>query len=1845
MNSQEVVETSDDEERELKWLPTQIPSNVEPESEKADRHDDDGQSLRKRMKLYHDYDPMELPYGTPPRSSSVPWPSSVNTSPNLLASPTRFSSPSTVATRINYLIDTSLRPSPPRSDASEEKPNDTLPAAMSSSPLVSHSEDEEPPDIQQELSTHTSTLSSPHALLRDVLPAVPSDLYLVSKSEDEETPDMQQEPLTHTSPIASPHAQLRDILPAILPNLPLILTSEDEESPDIQEEPSHMPLPHVRLRSPSADPMSLFDASPTRLFDPPASAKQATPIRDARRLEDIFSPASVAHHTGSHPTLLATPARSPLHASPQPMSPLTPLHERILSSPQNSPLQDPPPPADNPQPAINPAAPHDPLFDEANLDIPNISRYPLRRRAPAQLKPYTVEKFQYKQALSANPDAIVNIRGTGRVNNDHYDHTDDHPEESQPPWQPPEETQDDSDGERVRIRERTRVREAPRPGAPTFTGLLQDLPSSDDEESKSMRTFSKEARRVEKERRRKARSEEQRLAQLAQEESDRAKARRRRAFPIRPDRSGSEQREASRPRSVSNSLVDYPPSPSSPDTMHTRRPTSPLPSEPTSPSQRSSRLSLRATRSTSPPYFSDHDQMDVIDVQPSPRSSPNNSDAEMDIKDSSDVELEEEVPDAAETKAERKATKELRRLYPHSMVNQLGAGPSIASKSKPKSKRRSAELSGSENEENAVLPGQSRTAWSKNTWSNREIKGDTESSDDQRSSVNDSMSDNDWVGQPSGLRGHAGIRYNIDVVDLTGDVSDESDEDDGVDDWEIQAYLAGDTVPKKERASSSGHMREESLIDWMLARTRTVGGPRRPKTKRRPPDGSRNSNRAASSSKYNIDVTTHGSRQERQTRLNFDGHTRTKPTSRRSGGRHAAPSSRISRHKPAGAEAEADDDRDRVMAVPDPNAPPPKKDRKQKERERRARAKGNGLHVFASDNTHFVHGRSRRTMFTRDLEEDDGFLQAIAPLSQDWARPLQPARIVNTDFKEPAPKRLPPSRSRPAAEDGVRTVVWERMKKDCGISVLPSGKSFNDDSYIRKGWLHELVSIIRLETPPPPPIRVTYDGMELGPEMSVDGFTKTLKQVFDKLFDVVAVTSQLGIENECEWLRVQRATTQLLSWLLASATDADKALLEATVQDQVSRFVSCMPPKSLERESLNTFSLSICWFAVELSARLDLPYRNPSSSIALGRSIPFLMNCLREYGMDSVIDLIQSDLFPSGLPLTHYAAELWVSVFHLLDSRKDADELTKKQLHPFTSYLQEIFEADARLPQRNQLALSELIWQSIFCQCALTQFSVHGMTTSASRLPASWGFVVHALNQVRLTHDPSSDHSRSQESLDNKDFYAQIITERCFLLWKHWHWCLDDVSTVFDRLSKIFQSRNFAGLRHEKPDYPSFLSNHDWTVLDKHEPKDSAFVVFLKLLFHAVGCDETDPKRFLTPKAKKMLSMAVSVTKLPFSKKTPTDVQDLSMLYNRLSAVAIGIRLDPMSHVQRMKTARTYVDFSDADDTTRVGVIRGMIHLATILKDAKSSVECISSWVEEMAIVMANDYRALGESLLKSAEHGMVLGRMHFGVQLLVGAVRQILEAYQVDSNYPEPVLLRKSSLTFVDVVSQPVICTEALDPIFKAQILADEPRTAEQIRQMLSTFLDARKRALAPPDRSSITQVERESQESQDEYPDMAIDFDDPELLAALDQGGFELPASETTELGIKEQTLSSPWLRYLNMRLNWTHLPLSDNTRRRLDFKVMEWILKFDPKAYADYKDVYIENLLTALVSTDPKDEHDFIRLVLEVDKCQHPLLVGVSTEVHDDAPEDASSDTLRGMTSTIARNVSSLIILQQL
>ena len=70
---------------------------------------------------------------------------------------------------------------------------------------------------------------------------------------------------------------------------------------------------------------------------------------------------------------------------------------------------------------------------------------------------------------------------------------------------------------------------------------------------------------------------------------------------------------------------------------------------------------------------------------------------------------------------------------------------------------------------------------------------------------------------------------------------------------------------------------------------------------------------------------------------------------------------------------------------------------------------------------------------------------------------------------------------------------------------------------------------------------------------------------------------------------------------------------------------------------------------------------------------------------------------------------------------------------------------------------------------------------------------------------------------------------------------------------------------------------------------------------------------------------------------------------------------------------------------------------------------------------------------------------------------------------------------------------------------------TRMEILKFLHSFLNARDEVIPPPRRPALAPLcEAETQESQDEYGAFDIDINDPDLIAALDNGGEAQSADE---------------------------------------------------------------------------------------------------------------------------------------
>jgi hypothetical protein len=1030
------------------------------------------------------------------------------------------------------------------------------------------------------------------------------------------------------------------------------------------------------------------------------------------------------------------------------------------------------------------------------------------------------------------------------------------------------------------------------------------------------------------------------------------------------------------------------------------------------------------------------------------------------------------------TSKDRKRLKALQRMMPAAMARQLLTKAQQQQKKSEATRQRStshaAEDDEEEVEEGPLLPGKTRVRIGRGKDVGN-IRGDTESEDSEPEPEANCMYSSDLdldldVGRPKiqSKRSLDQLHYRdaadhvIDISDGVIEVASESESqsssDDEVDDAKINAWLGDKSCRSPGVGSGSRRwLREESLVDWMLTRTRTVGGLGKTRQRKERERKKGSARRVGGPQVGRLNVVTSGAQKERQTLLSFDKHHSSGKRSGGGGGGHRSHASR---------RLSVDDDVD--MYDHDDNEPHPEpgvnkhwvggKDTAAAVAAAKMKAKKNKrlnpqVYVFTSKNTHITSGRRRiESAITIDVE-DEGFHRALSPdgAASVRAQPAAPAPARRKSKYKPAAGRdyhngttinsdITPinidtdnySYEPPAARQHEFEHHRRDIKVDFEIHFLPSGTTFKPHTYIGRGWLYELVGLISGEDSATVPNSYGAHDIELGPTTSASNLAVSLVSVVDGLLNFLfgSVVENYTAESVGQWEGILRTVCQLLSWLPAHSNGEECTTLVDALEEQLLKLISHIENREDAFRSdgtpLNNMVLTVYWFAIESMARFTCSMHKSQPELTsdakdLVKYISLLARRLHDYGMQRTLEPILASpddgLDTSSLP--ERTAELWICLFHLVSNCHVpiSNESNLTQHHPFWRIIQlTLQQGDGS--SHTSLETSETIWRTIFSTCALSQFSVHGMTTSICRLPASWELVAFALKHIRLAADPEADKVLSERILDKRDEYIWLIASRCFILCNRWHWRIDDASTMFNQLASIFRSRKFANLRREASDFPSFMLENDLQLLTLYQPSDTAFELFLKLIVQALkDChpdDGTNAQR--TSKLTKLLALAVPVGSVPFTKSTPPTVHELSMLYNRLSAVAVAIYLEssPASVKKRLTNARRYINFKDADDTTRIACIRGMMRFAIMMRYRRLPLDDVLSWLAEMTNILVDEYQdidALANKMNGIQPSNAARQRAVFAIQVLLGSVRHIIETSNIDptqsqKQYPEPALL-----------------------------------------------------------------------------------------------------------------------------------------------------------------------------------------------------------------------------------------------
>ncbi|KAI6164406.1 Mus7/MMS22 family-domain-containing protein [Pisolithus thermaeus] len=1564
-----------------------------------------------------------------------------------------------------------------------------------------------------------------------------------------------------------------------------------------------------RSRSVSSEPWSLFSSPRSRPSTPLATSSQG-----------LF---------GSPTSKSGTPAR---RITVQ-LSPLTPIN----SSPRR-PSRSPSPDELQLLPNVRrPSSPRPNILTEG-ADLPIIPedtehrsvRYSLRRRDPRQLNPYAYDKLLYKRQMRSNPDAIVKFLSPKKKSHGHQEH---YEGETQTEYTFPLDNPDE-DGDYVESIP-NRQRQPASIGTQEAEGDTGWLPeslrplSSSDEDDTDIRKLAENARREREKAAAKAKAEakraelEARRAQLRARKADHHSPRLLRA-QSEPMSSPARPRQRPTPPSRASSHSPMPRSHASPSPtlnydyqqddhfQHFNDFGEPFEHDP----------SPRLVPAFDPPSSSSTGETDIPPPVPSHEtSSDDNSDS------SSIVEL---------TAKDRKRLRALRRMMPAAMISRH-----LSEGRRPATFRRarvpSLSSSDSEAKEVPLIPGLARVRRSV-VYRDMDIRGDPETSEVERSDPDP----DDGHGTDKSLHIRSTVRaapqsdfINDEVISLSDDselLSIESDSASGGD------SEAGGRAEAQFGNHQRGLAHEKSLIDWMLTRSRG-SSVKKPGFRE-----SRSSNKPSARGVPRMNIVTSGAKVH--------------------GGRQK---SLLSFLKPATPKAPLSNKKGNRNWNQEPDIVPPDGAdlRKQKKKRHRSAAQGllyNFHHDGARVTPKHREPRLKRGPVGLVVEDDDNdFYQALDPgwkaEIEKWNKPVS-SHLAVTRPPNPQSFRQPPDalpvqvKSAPFAfgrGSPSPPLTRRHIVPDMNIHPLRPGVKFSSSSYLGKGMLYQFISVITGELEPTPPQSCDSQAFVIGPTTSAGEFSAILGPLCDRVAEALRNPDPPDAEKVKDWEVVFRVSCQLLSWLGTRAEDEEFGALEIAIRDYSNGLSPCL---SGLQPSL--FSLTVHWFLLELASRLaaTVKYRR---GLLPRDDVDKISKQLVGHIVDIDLEVVRTsfreveDIETVALP--YRAAELWICLVHLLNACDNASGTTThgSPQHGLWRLIVELFpESSPTGPE-----VSEQMWRTIFNLCALSQFSLHGLSTSVFRLPAAWDLVAVALKKIALAANPEKEGQLPLRALRKRDDYLTCIVSRCFLLWSRWHWRLDEAMPMFKTLQEIFRSRNFVNLRNERSTYMGFLEHGNLELLARSDRHDSVFEIFLKMVVQAVysfnGSDADARQK--ASNIKKLLQIAVPVSPVPFSRTAPPTNHELSMLLNRFSAMAVAVHLDPtIPHVRfRISQARRCVNFKEADEASRVACIYGMMYFARIMRHHRLPLDEALGWLAELANVLMDDYKA-AESSQKDGLSNVAKRSAITLIQLLLGSVRKIVETESLDkemrNEYPDPALLDGPWITRV------------FNPGTNLVMLS---QTGLEIRMLVQSFLNARTKAL-PPAQPPAVSTEAMNLESQEEYEKLYLELDDAELLAAF---GEEPVAAAVNNLKAKEDALckvldksitpavyrlvckhlgdsehgqvhesrtsvadewiecwvgcanvlvqngNKDWSLYMKLgQQSWEKI-IDSSWRWRVGLRFNLSLLRLDPAAYPKYQDDFVGVLLISSVSSVLSIEHEYASVLFTLDDLQHALLQGAPFE----------------------------------
>ncbi|KAG8942124.1 hypothetical protein FRC03_003627 [Tulasnella sp. 419] len=812
---------------------------------------------------------------------------------------------------------------------------------------------------------------------------------------------------------------------------------------------------------------------------------------------------------------------------------------------------------------------------------------------------------------------------------------------------------------------------------------------------------------------------------------------------------------------------------------------------------------------------------------------------------------------------------------------------------------------------------------------------------------------------------------------------------------------------------------------------------------------------------------------------------------------------------------------------------------------------------------------------------------------------------------------------------------------DYGYASPPSQAKFSKESYLRKGWLVDLVTLLKDDVSHRRPIAVG----DLDASMTLSDFDDRVPAIFDELHDWTK-----GLNDVPEARAKMRFMCLYVSWISQQPSlNDDMNRVSAMIDDATMHLLRRLDLEGDAKADSEENMLWVAWFALEISLRLwrirhcqDPIFSGAplASKTPADLALVFLLQRLHRFGFDRTMDCVnRCDDVSEESQFECASAELWICLIHLThalypnDPSSFWDQLRSSHLHSHCAKV--------------SLQSSECVWKSIFTVLAISRFSMTGVVLSESHIQPSWSIVTFGLSSVRLKVDVEEDHRLPSDIVKSRDVYHRLLLSRCWHLATHFKWSLNDPYALFKLLVDMFRSRSFGSLLGEEADFPSFIRHGRLeTAFSDPNKKCTAIGLFIKLILRAAHDIENDPARAQDPtesanwwkKVKRLTNPLIPVGSTSFTKEAPPVGNELSKLYNRFSLAIAAIRLEHWNTDFRLLKAKDYQDFKKADVNSRTACIRALMQIGIVLRQQDKDVSKLMVWYGELLQVLLEEGSKEPEQGGNTGEQTHAKEMLAMLALQLLRALRTVLETVPAeDTRYPDPVFIENAQL----------------DHILRSPF-ANDPRISTEIREYIFTFLQLRRAAVparTEPHAPVPVISNNESQES-DEFGDLALDFEDPYMHTLLGErqpleweikdqrvAAF-LKASLSPALfayfqkhfdEVRKQSVASNshddqiwvecWVECIDVMARnhmkaWEdyqewgsesldRIPLSVNTNH-LSLHFLLAAIRIDPTAYSKTKEWMITIWISSLgTSRHSSERYQYSHLIFEADGHNHPLL----------------------------------------